>query len=649
MAIIRITNKIDTRVSTTIGTVTPGKGRILEVQTDAVPIHKSLYNELEGLRKHGAIDYEIVEDPGMRNEVEGAPFYSELTGHSPIGTPTDGSYSGGRVPLTPETIVADAFDEINMALLGPGMGAGWIYIEDIQTQDPSGVAVDQVYQDPPGNTVLQSVRVSSVDITVTIRASYPSVRVDATTAILPRDIGGGHYYGNVDITLGVTGKVTAVVITPEDEDGAGDTTSVLVVPPPNITALNFTGAYPTSPGGLQTELKLNDPFSIYVAANSSFDRVDVIDFGSGSAAQASITAVPVGSSATVPMSAANRGTTPQALPARVRVRDAVTGAWSATRDTNTGGGTVDGVNLVTLNNLYPSGSIGSIDYPVSQSALKNVEFATVNNTAANYNSIVYSDPTGAQLTINSPSLFEAAKIVTCRDPGIYNGSTTNFRYVMTRNANGAQTTVSGVVVIADVAPTISVSAPARLRSGGNNGTSVQNHTITISSNQPLLNAPTLNADSGGNRGTFSGSWAGGPSTWTRTLQVSELVPDEKGTFTWEGLVATGRAGLVQNTIGSGANYTLGGFVQRDLTFAAYATTTLIGTSVVTFSKLTAGIFTATNQPALRQPIGTSPPVVNGYTIAAAGVNPTTLIWLDTVAAATNSTGTAKITAVEEAI
>lgn len=523
-------------------------------------------------------------------------------------------------------------------------GSGWIYIEDIQPQSVGGSATGQVYQDPPNNTVLQEVTVSETTIEVTVRSGYPRVSVNGATATLPRDSGGGYYRGTVNITL-VGTVVLATALTPENTDGAKDSADVTIATPPTITTLNFTGAYPTGPGGLQTELKLNDPFDVYVAADKAFDRVEIYDYGAG---QSSVTSVPSGLNATVPMSAANRGTSPQALPARVRVRDASTGAWSSTRDTDTGGGTVDGVNLVWLNNLFPSGSISSINYPGVQAALKNVEFATVNNTASNYSSILYSDPTGAQLTINSPSLFEAAKIVTCRNPGIYNGATTNFRYVMTRNANGAQTTVNGVVVIADVVPTITVVTPAaRLRSGGNNGTSPQDYTITIQSSQPLLTNPTLNVE--GDGGTLLSSWGGGPSNWTNTLRVDETVPDEKGTFTWQGLVATGLAGLVQNTVGSGATYTLGGFVTRDLTFAAYATTTSLGTSVETFSKLQAGIFTATNQPALRQPIGTSPPVVNGYTIDATGVNPTTLIWLDTVAAATNSTGTAKITSVEETV
>jgi len=40
---------------------------------------------------------------------------------------------------------------------------------------------------------------------------------------------------------------------------------------------------------------------------------------------------------------------------------------------------------------------------------------------------------------------------------------------------------------------------------------------------------------------------------------------------------------------------------------------------------------------------------NGYTINAAGVKPTQVIWLDTAAAGSNSGGTAQITNVQEAV
>jgi hypothetical protein len=275
----------------------------------------------------------------------------------------------------------------------------------------------------------------------------------------------------------------------------------------------------------------------------------------------------------------------------------------------------------------------------------------VQNTANHYDSILYSDPTGVQIDIANPAVYEANKVATCRNPGSFNNSATNFRYLLTRNANAAQTTVNAVVVVADVAPTITIAKPAaRLRSGGNNGTAVQSHTITIQSNQPLLNAPTLGADSGGNRGTFAGGWAGGPSNWTRSLQVSEVVPDEKGTFAFEGLIATGLAGIVQNVPAGGSQaYVLGGFVSRDLTFPAFDPDTSLDVQVVDFAKLTAGVFTATNQPSIKQAIGTPPSVTDGYTIDALNPATTKLIWLDTPQVNANASGTAQILAVQETV
>ncbi len=99
----------------------------------------------------------------------------------------------------------------------------------------------------------------------------------------------------------------------------------------------------------------------------------------------------------------------------------------------------------------------------------------------------------------------------------------------------------------------------------------------------------------------------------------------------------------------GTDLCLGGFVQRTLTFPAFSPNTTLNTEVVTFANLQAGIFTATNSAALKQPISTPPSVTNGFTIDATGINPTTVIWLDTPAVGSNSGGTAAITDVEETV
>jgi len=525
-------------------------------------------------------------------------------------------------------------------------GEGSIYITDVTV--PGGTASGKDWQNPVEETVLQEVTVSDTTFDVHLVSSYPLVTVHGVNAELPLHANGTDYAGSVSVTITGPGKVVATVNTPDDKTGAKDTVQVNIDLPPTVTAVNFNGPYPTGPYGLQTEVKEGDTFQLQVWASKDFDAVEILDYGAG---QADLIIVPAGTSATVTLTVANRGTLAQQLPARVRVRDASTGAFSATRDTNTGVPTpLDGVHVITLNNLFPSGSIIGYNYPGIQLALKLFQQATVDHTASNFDVIQYSDPTGIpQIVVENDSTFEASKTVTCQNPGLYNDSIKNFRYLMTRNANGSQTTVEGTVVIADIAAVITMILPySRLRSGGEDGTLPQDYTITLSSNQPLLNAPSLSPAAGGDKGSFIGSFSGGPSMWTRTFRVDETVPDQKGVFAWTGLVATNLADTDTTVVGVSPTYELGGFVQRTVTWAAFQTLATVNVEVVDFSKVQAGLWQATNQQSLRQPIGTSPPVTDGYTIDATGVNPTTVIWLDTDAASSNS-GTADLYEFEEIV
>lgn len=514
-------------------------------------------------------------------------------------------------------------------------GAGWIYVTDAETQAAVPVA-SKTYQDL-GNTVLTSFTTPDPALRFTVRASYPLVRVDGTDAELPIDAGGGFYEGTVDVTV-APGDIVCQVIKPDGQDATTSTVTVTLDTPPQILTLSFTGGYP----GSQTELKAGDTYMVTGTTDKAIDLVEIVDAEAFSFSQTGAG----GTAFTVTGTIADRGTTTVARPGRVRVRSATTGAFGPTRDTDQGGGTTDGVDLVFLSNLFPTATIGTITYPVTQGALKGSEQATVAMTTANVDSIAFNSPT-SELSITNPTVDEATKTVT-RIAGTYNVTTNNFRVVATRSANDAQTINEAVVNIANVAAVITVTEPAaRLRSGGNDGTTIQNHVITISSDQLLNALPSLSEDAGG--GTFTGSWAGAVpgASFTRTLQVHD--DDTKGTYTWQSLTATNLAGIVTSVITGDSQYTLGGFVQRSLTFAAFATTTTMDVEVVDFSKLTAGIFTSTNQTALKQSIGTSPPVTDGYTIDALSINPTTVIWLDTAAASANSSGTAQITDVEETV
>ena len=521
---------------------------------------------------------------------------------------------------------------------GAGGGSGWVYIADIDGQGGAPIT-DKDWQDP-AQTILQECTVTSLDITVTVRASYPLVVLDGVEYDLTQSGDGGHYQDAIDITI--SGAKT-LVVTVKDANGiagASDSTIVNFDAPPSITALSFSGAYP----GAQTELKEDDNFNITLTSDKLFDQVEVIDSEAG---KSKVIGVGDTTSTTVAIDIADRGNTAVPRPARVRVRDASSGAWSATRDTNFLGGTVNGVDLVLCNDLRPTVIIGAPTYPGAQLALKGSETATVPVTVSNADTADYDSP-NSQLSIVNPNetpAFDTIKTVQ-RIAGGYNISTNNLRCAANRVANDATTTTQRVVQIADEAAQVSIVLPAaRLRSGGNDGTSVQNHIITISSNQPLLSTPSMDEDVGG--GTFTGSWAGSGDTYTRTLQVHD--DDIKGTYNWQNLLATNLAGVVTTAITSGGSYVLGGFVARNLTFASFATTTLANVEVVDFTKLTAVNLTGSaGASAVKYTIGTPPPQVDGWTIQASATKPTTVIWLDTVAAGNNSTGTAQITGLEEA-
>ena len=372
------------------------------------------------------------------------------------------------------------------------------------------------------------------------------------------------FTGNLNITLPVD---MLVELTAKHEDGAKHTITISQEVPPIIEELRFTGSYP----GTQTELKAGDTFQIFVKANEPIDRIEVDDF---EACVSSVTNVGSGTTHTFVATIANRGVTSQNLGARVRVRKP-SGSWSSYVLTE---------NIVVLNNLYPSIDINSITYPNSQQALKNNEVATVNHTITNHTTVVYSSPNGGELSISNTSTYEPAKTVQ-RVGGVYNINTNNFRVVANRSQNNATTTVNTIVNIANIAATITMTEPAsRLRTGGNDGTSIQSYTITLTSSQNLLSTPTI-ADPSAGGGNWSGNFVGGPTVYTRTLQCHDS-NDTVGAYSYGALSATNLAGIETTAYTGDATYIIGGFVSRTLTLLAFQNEVSFGAAVVDYSKCT---------------------------------------------------------------
>jgi len=521
---------------------------------------------------------------------------------------------------------------------GGASAGGWLKIAGVNC--PGGTVTSKVYADPPNNTVLQSATVTELAIEIEVKAAYPIVKIGNTSYTLVQSVDGGHYAGALAHTILGSGGVVVVAQTPDGAPGASDLVTLDYSAAPTILTLAFIGGYP----GVQTELKAGDTFQLQGTTNKPADAIQILDY---EACAASVETFIAGTAFTVTGTIADRGNVVLARPARCRARDAITAAYGGTRDTNQGGGGIDGQHVVNCNNLHPSVALGAIVYPVGQGALKGAEQATVQNTVLDFDTISYSSPNG-DLSILSPTIYGSPKPAT-RVAGNYNVTVPNFRITAVRAANAATTVGQTIVRIAHVAASVAVGEPyARLRSGGNDGTAAQDYPIYVNSDQELYEAPSLDHQAGA--GAWQGGgFTGGPSLWSRLLRVHDN--DPKGAFGWSNLSAKNLAGILTTTITGDATYTLGGFVPRSLTFPAFSQSTTLNVAVVDYSKLSAGIFTATNQPAVRHtPQGDQGDAANEYTILSPlGTNPQTLWWNDVFAAGANSSGTAQITLVQEAV
>lgn len=525
---------------------------------------------------------------------------------------------------------------------------GSIFITYVSPSGGIGNVGDYVYETPGqtiGNTALISCSTTTQNVLVDIYALQGRTRFKPKLYIAGQEIPSSLVLRQDDRPVFLVNDFgvnlnNATSLRVDHEDGANYGISITQDVAPQVLGAYFYGGYPSIPaGGNQTELKAGDTFNFHVDTDVPIVSIEIDNFGAFNASTTSVTA---GTSHNLTSRIiADRGTSVQALGARVRVQKA-NGSYSAWFLTTSQGST-DGQYTVKLNNLYPSISIGSINYPSSQQALKDNEQATVSNDVTNYNVISYTSPNG-DLTISNSSSYETPKTVT-RAAGNYNISTNNFRITATRNANNAVTINSSTVVkIAHTAPTLTVSVPAaRLRTGGNDGTSTPSYTITITATQELISAPTLSIPTGG--GTWlGGGFSGSGTTWTRSIQISDSLT--KTTYTWGAIFATNLAGKDVTTITTGPTYVIGGFLSRTVSLAAFANEVNINTSVLDYSKMTLS-WVIKSLPNKRAVGTTATPDPDSWSINSLSVNPTIVRILDT--AATQSSSQATNVTVEETV
>ena len=457
--------------------------------------------------------------------------------------------------------------------LSTGLGSvivGNVYITDI-IPTASGIVAQKAY-DPntvPANIVLTEATADNSAVRVKIYAEggnafySPTVTINGVTATLTKIAGDASrvYTGQADIVVGSGDTLIEVI---SSTGATAEATVHLAGAGPAIGSL-VIGSLP----GAQTEVKSGDVVQVSGIVANAATYVEVIAGGAASALS-SLTLGADGSAGSGNKTftgtfTVGSGSGAQSISARARN---VLGTYGATAASS---------NTVTLNQTAPTISAISIAYPAGQSALKGSEVATVTATVTNADS--YSYTSSANLSVASPSTYAAAKSVSRVSGGYVNG-VNNYTITATKASNGAVSTRSAAITIADTAPTAAISitgSPARLVSSP----AGQSYTVTITANQALYSAPSLSAGSG----TWTGSWTGSGTTWSRTLVVNDAAA--KGATTFSGLSLPNLAAVVGSSITSGAAYTVGGFTRRTLTLAAFSQLAAIGTAVVNIAKVNA--------------------------------------------------------------
>jgi hypothetical protein len=457
---------------------------------------------------------------------------------------------------------------------------GCVYITDIEPLNASDNVGTKVKT--TDNHTLTSCVSSTTMVRVTVEAIAgpsaftPVVKLNDLVTVPMTQVNADSvlFRGTATLNLTLLGGTAPYTVTASHGEGGSGSAIVNMDEAPVIDTAIFTGGYPAG----QSEVKAGDTLSVRFSTSVPVVEYEIRDAGALVAKTGTLTAGVLHNITGCVV--ADRGTVSQNLGFQIRAKKA-SGTWSAWFSTSAQGTQADGVSYVKANNLYPTITMGVVTYPAGKEALDTGDVASVAHSVSNANSYTYSSP-GAQLTVANPTVFEASKQVT-QLGGAYNEATPNLQLVARRTANGATATATAIVKIATVSPQISISTPAaRLRSGGNNGTVAQDHTITLTSNQALVEAPTLNAP----EGTWKGSWVSDAAkkVWTRALTVHD--DDDKGTFTFNSLSAKSLSGRIVTAITGSADYVLGGFVFRTLTVPAYPNRQVaIGTKVVNTAKL----------------------------------------------------------------
>lgn len=456
---------------------------------------------------------------------------------------------------------------------GSGVG-GAVFITDIVPQSSADNTGNKVRSEDGFSLVSCSTTTSDVKVSITAVTGHSNYRPRVTVNETPVTLKAGSipllWTGVVDLGIETSG---ASMLIAKHEDGAMSTAMATMQEAPKVLTAVFNKAYP----GTQSELKAGDFTAIEFTTDVDVIAYEIKNEGALVASNGVLTSGKVHSVNNV--SIADRGNVAQLLPMIIRVKES-SGAWSDWFDSSIEAA-VENVNVVKLNNLKPTVTIGKVTYPEGKTGLNEGDVATIINSVEDFSSVKYSSAND-QLTINEDTVSESPKSVTAK-VAAYNDTVNNFTIVATREENGSTTTKSTVVQLAGTAPKLSVTLPAaRLRSGGNNGTTEQKHVVTLTSDQALVEEPSMTLPSA----KWEGVWTTNSTrkVWKRTMVVHD--DDVKGVYVFGDVKGTGMSGLVTTELTGTKTYELGGFVMRMFAIASYPNRNGdIGTTVVDTSKL----------------------------------------------------------------
>jgi len=457
---------------------------------------------------------------------------------------------------------------------------GFVAISDISATNPSDNVGNKVTSDD-GNVFVSGLSSTHL-VRVTVLATTgmlhfkPTVTLGLSTPVPLTRVGSTDTWtGYVDVdTLGAT------TLSVTHGEGPRHSVSLQYETPPVV--LSAVVSSPNLQLG-QVDYAAGQTFGVTVTADSPFTAIEFAD-EAGSAHLAASNNFPATIGFVQTLTAAARSQ-PGGLPVskyiKVRVKSPA-GAWSAWFTT---------ANIVSLDDVRPTNAFAAIVYPIGQTAIKEGDPAvTVAFTPANYTAVAIANPTGDLVLANATS----SQVDVTVGAGVqeYNLTTpnNNIRVTLTKATNATSGVFTTTVFVASITPVVAVSisgSPARLQSGplspatGYSG--APGYTVSLHDVNPtpqLLTVDSLDAGIG----SWQGAWTTG-FTPSRVLKVFDT--DPKGVTAFSNLSVRNPAGIVVTTISGGANYTVGGFVRRPVSFPVQSREAIIGTPVVNTAKLKA--------------------------------------------------------------